>query len=287
MCDIFHEILNEKGLRKIASLHYRIWLDVWWHSKAKIEVILLQLGSKAIVKGSKPYYLKSISEEGETWLRDIGPLQNYLEGHFPELHISFSYIRDISDTLAIRQIRDKFAVERQQSFFPSVKHLALLQEAEKKGIKDSAELADLLKEDSGSYPSLQSYIKHQINKQNQEIQQLRTDIAKQQAKHSLFENLQKQYIQKSSAACFIFSLTSNIQLTTSPSEFRDALASILKELVDGHRFQVVQKLGGKLNIQIQEAYDPVMAWLEEWFGGALSPRQVSKFKDEFELIQNI
>ena len=69
-------------------------------------------------------------------------------------------------------------------------------------------------------------------------------------------------------------------MTQSPLEFKDALDSIIKELNDVHRYQVTQKLcGSRLNIHIAEADEPVLVWLEEWSGGALSPRQMERFKD--------
>jgi len=117
---VFTEVFEQEGFRKIGSLTYRIQINIWWNPDSKIQVLHLPLGSKALLKGSKAYFMKSISEQGETWAREIGPLQNYLEAHFPELHVKFSYFRDITDTLAATQIQRKIESQAASIEIPTI-----------------------------------------------------------------------------------------------------------------------------------------------------------------------
>jgi len=284
--DIYDDILEQEGFHKIGALGYRIELGVWWHPDAKIQVTRLPLGSKSLLKGNKAYFMKSITEQGETWARDIGPLQNYLEAHFPELHISFSYFRDITPTLAATQIRRKLSAETPSIDVPSVEDIARLQRklSEKRLHLQSSD--DLLGLDTGTSDLLQSYTRRQVKTFRREIQHLEQQAGREKERLSLFNHLQKEYERKGSAACFVFSLSSNTHMIDSPPEFRDALRSIVKELTDAHRYQVTQKLcGGRLNIHVAEAAEPALVWLEEWFGGALSPRQMTRLEGEFQLLR--
>jgi hypothetical protein len=279
MYDIYDDILQEQGFFKIGALLYRIIFHLWWHPQLKMQVLYIPAGAKALIKGFKSYYLMSITQEGETWARDIGPLQDYLENHFREIHISFSYFRDISPTLAALQVRRKLSAETPSIQLPVTEELAQLQRRLVEKHIDEQNSNDLLSLDTGTSELLQSYMRHRLRDLHREKEQLQEKVKNKKEESDLFNNLQKEYQRKGSAACFNFSLSSNIQMAESPPEFRDALASIIKEIRDAHRYQVSQKLCGRLNINITEADEPVIVWLEEWSGGALSPNQMERFKD--------
>ena len=285
MGDFYDNILEQKGFHKIGSLSYRLQLSIWWHPEQKIELILLSVSSRILIKGNKPYYLKSISDQGETWIRDIGPLHNYLETHFPELHLSFSYFRDITKTLAGTRIRRKLSAETPTINIPSVEQIASLQQSEMSSSQNLSSMENFLKLDSGSSSFLKSYLNSQTRELKQQVKKSREQIAKEKTRLSLFQNLQKEYEHKGSAACLVFSLISNIQVSTSQYDFNDAIDNIVKELADAHRYQVTQKLcGGRLNIHVSEAEEPVVVWIEEWLGGGLSPRQMERFFPEFSCV---
>ena len=89
MQDIYDDILQQQGFIEIGVLCYRLALKLWWHPQLKIQIVHILVGSKSLLKGFKSYYLKSITEQGETWARDIGPFQDYLEHHFREIHLAF------------------------------------------------------------------------------------------------------------------------------------------------------------------------------------------------------
>ena len=279
MYDIYDDILQEQGFVKIGALFYRIMFHLWWHPQLKMQVLYIPAGAMALIKGFKSYYLMSITQEGETWARDIGPLQDYLENHFREIHISFSYFKDISLTLAALQIQRKLSAETPSIQVPVTEELAQLQRKLIEKHCDEQNTNDLLGLDTGTSDLLQSYMRHRLRSLHKEKNELQENVKNKKEQVNLFNNLQKEYQRKGSAACFNFSLNSNIQMAESPLEFRDALASIIKEIKDAHRYQVSQKLCGRLNINITEADEPVIVWLEEWSGGALSPNQMERFKD--------
>ena len=286
MDSVFTEIFEQEGFLKIGSLTYRIQLNIWWHPDSKVQVLQLPLGSKALLKGSKSYFMKSITEQGETWAREIGPLQNYLEAHFPELHIKFSYFRDITDTLAATQIQRKIESQSPSTEIPTIEQIAKLQR-KLDNIRLQQQSSDnLLSLDSDNSGMLHSYMRSQTRTIRKEKQLLQEELNDKKEKLRMFDNLQKEYKRNCSAACFLFSLCSNSHVITTPDEFRDALVSIVKEMADMHRYQVTQKLcGGRLNIHVDEADEPVMVWIEEWLGGGLSPRQISRLNEDFLLLR--
>ncbi len=280
MQGVYDDILREQGFVEIGVLFYRFAMNLWWHPQLKIQIIHILVGSKSLLKGFKSYYLKSITEQGETWARDISPFQDYLEYHFREIHISFSHFRDISTTLAGLQICRKLSSETPTVQVPTAEELAQLQNQLLEKHLNEQNTNDLLSLDTGTSDLLLSYMRRRLRSLNKEKKQLQEKVKKKKEQVNLFNNLQKEYQRKGSAACFNFSLNSNIQAAQSPLEFKDALDSIIKELNDAHRYQVTQKLcGSRLNIHIAEADEPVLVWLEEWSGGALSPRQMERFKD--------
>lgn len=64
------------------------------------------------------------------------------------------------------------------------------------------------------------------------------------------------------------------------------MAAIIKELQDADRYQIRQKLGGRLNIQAVAARDPAWAWIEEWLGGSLTPRQLERVAGQFGEVRD-
>lgn len=285
MADQFEDILKALGFVNIGSLRYRVDLTVWWHYEHSIQIIVLPLGSKSLLKGFKDYYLKSISAEGESWAREIGPLQDFLESCLPEIHITFSHFRDITSKQAMLQIQRRFGTDVDINV--TVEKIAGLQHQlnTKTSQLHSNEQIIQLTDDSSDL--MGTYIKQHSNSLKGQITGLQEDIAKNKERLTLFENLQREYQNKGSAACYSFSFSSNLQAVDNPYDFKDAVSSIVKELQDIHRYQVSQKLnGGRLNIHIEEAKEPLITWLEEWFGGNFAPRQMVRADKYFSTIQN-
>lgn len=286
MADRYDDILKAHGFVNIGSLKHRIELSVWWHSEHKIQIIVLPLGSRCLLKGFKDYYLKSIGQEGESWAREIGPLQDYLESCLPEIHITFSHFRDITPKQALLHIQQRFG-QSQEPLNITIEHLGTLQHQLNSKISQLHSNEQIIKLMDDSSDLLHTYARHQHLTLKKDITILQEDIAQEKEKLTLFENLQREYQNKGSAACYSFSFSSNLQAVNSPYEAKDAVSSIVKELLDIHRYQVSQKLnGGRLNIHIEQAKEPLITWLEEWFGGRLAPRQMARVDNYFSTLQN-
>jgi hypothetical protein len=285
---LYPEILRQEGFQCIGHLDYRLHITAWWHPAAEklLQILVVDLGTCAILKGDKSYYLQSVTAEGETWARDIGLLHDYLENHFPEVRISFSHFRDVSPALAQAEVCRRLSVESPTQPIPSVESLAELQRqlhAKRRGVADTARLLALSK----TAPDLLSgYAYRQTRTQEAQIGELEEKIMRQRERLSLLQNLQREYERKGSAAVYCFSISSSVQIAADSAQFRDALHAVVKELTDHHRYQVKQKLqGGCLHIQVAEAQEPVIAWVEQWLGGALSPMQVHRLSPAFELLR--
>jgi len=129
--------------------------------------------------------------------------------------------------------------------------------------------------DSGSSPLLQSHLRGTTSEARKNVKRTKARIRKEVDRGHLLENLQQEYLRNGSAGAFTFSVTSGMHVCISEAEVVDGLGSIRKELADHHKYRIHQKLsGGRLNVQIQEATDPTVAWLMMWFGGGLTPRQI-------------
>lgn len=282
------EILQQEGFEFLGELNYRLHLTVWWHPApdTRLQVIVLNVGDVALIKGDKSYYVKSVSSEGETWARDIGLLHDYLEGHFPELRIAFSHFRDVPPELAKAEVRRRTAVEAPTLPLPTVQEVARMQEvldADRRKLRAEEGVLQLL----GRQPDLlTAYLRRRARSHRAEVEQLNGQLNRKRERLGLLEHLQREYRRKGSAAIYTFGISSNLQIAENASEFRDALREVVKELRDTHRYQVLQKLGGgRLNIHVDEANDPVIAWIEQWFGGAMTPAQTRRMRHGFEAVR--
>ncbi|MBN2456396.1 MAG: ATP-binding protein [Sedimentisphaerales bacterium] len=280
--DKFDNILNSLGFVNIGTLKYRINIGVWWHPQYYIHIIILPLGSRCLLKGFKDYFIKSIAEEGESWAREMGPLQDFLESSLPEIHISFSHFRDITSKQALLQIKRRSG----KDLDIDIDDIAALQRQLEDKIYQFRSNEQIINFTDNSSDLMDSYIRNQSHTLKRQIKSMKEQIVQKKDKLTLFENLQRQYQEKGSAACYSFSFCSNLQVVESHYEFKDAALSIIKELQDLHRYQVSQKLnGGRLNIHIEEAKEPAITWIEQWFGGSFAPRQMTRAEKYFSMLQ--
>ncbi|MFG0285176.1 MAG: ATP-binding protein [Phycisphaerales bacterium JB039] len=279
------QIVAESGFRWIGSLGYGLPLGLWWLEQAKVSLITLDLGEAILVKGTKSYHLRAISEEGQTWARDIGGLHDYLETHFPEVHISMSFFRDVPKSLARRHVAGRMgAAGRAIPDSAALERLdALIQQARRRRRADR-DIARFI--DRGSN-LLRSHLSASAREEKGRLRSLEQEAAQARRDHQFYEQLQSEYLAKGSALSLTFTLASGVHLASSAAELRDAIASVVKELDDAHRYQVRQKLGGKLNIQVEETTDPTLIWLEQWMGGALPPRQLERLNAPQQLAASL
>jgi len=268
------DILAREGFQPIGDMQGAFVIAAWWNPAARVQLLSLRIGSAILYKGSKAYYLTSTAEEGETWARDIGPLHDYLESHFRELHLSFSYVRDVPAFLADRQARTRCGSINGGDESGGGGRAATLA----KSIGAHRSLERLRQLDSGDSSLLTEHLRQSLDRQAATTEQLQALEAQARADSQHLRHLQSEYRRKGSAASLIFSISSNLQLVRGEHEIRDAVRSIAKELNDLHRFQVMQTLGGKLRIRAAEATEPSLVWLEQWFGGLLNPNQLEQIR---------
>ena len=287
LSDTYIDSLSQEGFQLFGEIAYRLRFSLWWQQDLMVQVMVFPLGQKALLKGCKDYYLTAVTHRGETWSRDLGPLQNYLESHFPELHISFSHFRDITKSVAGSHIRRSLSKSIPEKWNPAVADFSRLQAQLLAKDTNWRATTRLIATDTGSSSLLQSYLIDKEKTLRKEIESLRERHGQERERSQLIDRLQDEYLRKGSAAFYLFSLSSNVQVVTRTAEFADALKSVVKELTDAHRYQVTQKLlGGKLNIHVEEAEEPALAWVEEWCGGALSPRQLALLNEDFRVLRD-
>lgn len=287
MLSILHtNLLRREGFQLIGRLDYRLSLTIWWNPQKLLQVIVLSIGQAALIKADKTWYLKSISPAGETWARDIPALHDYIEGHFPELRLSFSHFRDVPPGLAKAEVHRRMAVEAPTFPMPTVEQIAKLQAQLLAKQQDIQATEDLMALSTTGADLLSGYMHQQTRTQNGQIAQMKEQVERQKQRLSFLQHLQHEYEQKGSAASYSFSISSNAQFAENPRQFQDALREVVKELVDTSRYQVMQKLGGgRLNIQVAEATEPAIVWLEHWFGGSPAPMQMRKFNAAVDALR--
>jgi len=279
-----------EGFRKIADLEYGQHAQLWWHPAHRIEVVLYLCGT-VLLKGVKTYYMKAIGREGEMYARDLNALQEYLESHFPEVHIAFSHFRDITAALAFRRMREKGVnvddITSEDELSEAEDKVGSLRRGFAAKRSSLANLDDLKKLNRGQSSSLvSSYLSQRAAEARQELRDLRQRGRQLGDSAARTRQLLREYQSKGAAACFVFSFASNLQAAQGSGEFRDALETVVKELMDAHRYQVMQKLnGGKLQIFVEEAGEPAVSWLTEWAGGVPNPRQLARLGSAFEELQ--
>jgi len=282
----FDNVAEQEGFRKIGELTSRLRIQLWWHAESKIQLLVMPLGDTFLIKGSKSYYLQSISKEGATWARDIGPLHDYLEAHFPDLHISFSFFRDVSSSLAMEHVRRRQRANAPTRPFPTADDLARLQgsiQASKQKLKSMESFQSLSESEADL---LGTHIRQQSSSLRKELQAQEESLSHEREMISLFKNLQRRYKEDGSAACYRFTVASHLHTVDSPSRFQDGIRAIVKELADLHRYQINQKLaGGRLNIQVQEVEEPSVAWIEEALSASLSPMELERLDSRFAQLK--
>jgi hypothetical protein len=283
-------VLKEKGFYRIAEVSYKFRLNLWWNPEDKIELSMIKIGPYFIAKGIKSYVMRSITQDGELYIRDLNALHEYLEAHFTEIHISFSHFRDINDqNLIIRRIKDKKLRDTGESIEIDLNEKeARLEEIKREFVHQRNKLSETesLSKLTGHRSSLaNSYLKNKFSRLKKELSELQNHG--RELEKELFVNykLLKEYRKKGAGAAFIFSYSSNLQVCNH-ANFQDAVNSIIKELKDMNHFQIKQKLfGGKLNIFVEEIHHPTLAYQMEWAGGALNPNQLDKLGPEFEPLR--
>ena len=287
----YDDLLKAEGFEPIGSVNCDVRMTLFWHPQHRLEVALVDLRKWVLIRATKCYRLRAIGESGEEmYARDLPGFNTYLITHFGEVHLWLSHFSDITPSLARKRIREK-----------RFRHTSGSEDITPEELEDSlgklsAELAateaalqrdeDLFRLDRGRSPLLQRHLRDQIDRTRRRAEQLRADAKGIGDRLTVQNHLEKEYGRKSEATCLLFAVCSNIQIVRERTEFGDAVAAVVKELQDIHRYQIQQKLqGGKLQIYCDEVDAPGVSLLSRWTGAALSPRQLARFGLKAEQLQ--
>lgn len=281
----YDEILHAKGFTPVGELRHHLHLRIWWHPTAKVEITVLRIGDTVVLKGHKNYYVQAITSDGVTFVRDIGGLHTWLEAHCPSIQIHLAHHRDIPPELAQRELQKRMDIESPTQSLPSTLRLGELQRELAQARRRTRSTTALSALSSGTDLASQ-YLRSQFHGDSARVRDLERAVANEQERLGVLAHLQRQYREKGSAACYALSISSNLQTANARDEFADTVAMITKELADLHRYEVMQRFrGGRLNIQLVEASDPLWSWVETFLGGALSPMQVSRLSDDLAALK--
>lgn len=294
MCaESFPDILSGKGFRRIGAVEFQLSIQLWWHPLHHVQLLLIPLAACALVRGDTTYYLQTRRGDDESWVRDIEGFAQYLETHFAnDLRISFSYWRDLPQALAAREAKRHLLDAEITSPVPGVETIvetiAALQRQLECARHADATMNRMMQMSATPNDLLGRYLQRQARQSDAPLRRLEADLHRQQQRHQLSQQLQREYLRKGSGAVFTFSVASNLHLArmggaiaaanhAAAVEFADAVDAIVAELQNYHRHQITQKLnGGRLKIQVEKAAQPALNWIELWCGGALSPQQLHR-----------
>ncbi|MBI9017051.1 MAG: hypothetical protein JEZ07_07320 [Phycisphaerae bacterium] len=153
------DIINQRGFKLIGNLTYNLQLQLWWHPKHCIQIIIAQIDDKILIKGSKSYYLRSMSQESQTWARDIPGLHDYLLSHFPECHIALAHFRDINKTIIGNHLRSTLNHTTPSTQLPDLQEIRQLQTQQEDYLNQRQRLNTLSGVLNNANDTLGSYLK--------------------------------------------------------------------------------------------------------------------------------
>jgi hypothetical protein len=246
------DAMLREGCHQVAEVAWQFTVKIFWHKGERIQVSVID-SNPYLLKASKSYQLKSITPEGQQFSRDLSSLQDYLESHFAEMHVSVSTFRDITPSMIFRKLGVKGLDPDAAKLLSDIQELRNL-------AGDDRMINDLLAD---------------------ELEQLKESVEGQAA----VRKLAREYDRKAVSVAYVFSYSSNLQ-ATQRENFTDTLLSVIREVRNYHRYEVMQKLqGGKLQIYVEEVTHPDLAFQIEWAGGVLNPKQLEKMGPEFDELR--
>ena len=277
--DCCHEILKAEGFERIGTLECDVRMGVYWHGQHRLELAVVNIADAVLLRGTKYYRLKARGEGGETLVRDLGSLEEYLVGHFSEVCIQLCSFRDPSEDLVRRAIAERsFRHVRQERDADAGALLRRIQElrseycaAEETHRRDEK----LLRLNTGRPGLLKEMIGRRAGRRQRELQELRAQHKDLASRLETQEQLERQYGKKTDAVCLLLSICSVPQLAIEPPGFPDALAAVVKELLDADRYQVRQQFeGGRFQIFLEAVDVPGVTLLTRWTGALFSAAQL-------------
>jgi hypothetical protein len=272
--DFSDEVLRLHGFQYMGHLAWKFSVKLWWDPERFMRVTIISVGEYRLLKASKDYRMVGVTEKGETRSRDLNLTQGYLESVCPELHIRYSYYRDITTSM-IRKKSGIPSLDNKEAAFEKIKDN--LKKA-KNGLLDTQNYISLVGEDD---PSLASYLRSEHRRKESEIKNLMIEGRRLEEDVTTNRRLLKEYEKKGRSVAMIYSYCSNIQVADNEADCHSALASVEKEVTDANHFLVQQTLqGGRFQIYVEEVKDPELA-VSMWEDGVWNPRQLEAMGDRF------
>jgi len=215
------------------------------------------------------YFVKSITEEGETYVRDLSGLFQYLQSHFPELHISFSFHRNITSEMILKRLQAKGIKIGSEADLNIVKN----------NFNDVNNELSEIENDTHFFgrgdPLINELFTDLNREKKHELEALKKEGIKHQNLVQRTQKLMKEYERKGYGASLVITASSTLQLSYGTKDFTDCIRMIQKELLDQHRFIIRQKFGGGLlHIYLEKMTDPLLMNQIQLAGMVLSPRQL-------------
>lgn len=291
MSDASHlDILAAKGFTRIGQMEYRFTIELWWQPQRHIQLLIVPLGDVVLVKGDATYYLQARHGDDATWLRDIEAFHSYLEDHFPELRLAFSFFRDLPEHLAGREARRLVGGRQNTTTVPAADTIARLQQQLETLEQQNGSLSQMLQLSGARNDLLSQHVQRQARQPDAPARKLADELRSQRQRFEVLNQLQREFERKASAAVLTFSIHSNLHLagvsarvvitgdedTAAVMDFAGAVDAVVGELSDYDRYHIRQKLnGGRLKVQVARSTEPALSWIELWGGGILSPRQLA------------
>ncbi|MHC4252169.1 MAG: ATP-binding protein [Planctomycetota bacterium] len=278
-------ILVDDGFEELARVA-RLGLVAWWHPQEAMEVQVIDLGERVLLRGCRSYYAIGISEEGELRARDIEPMVEWLEETFPTLRIHFTYHRDITRALAISAVsaarhgrtgnRDGKADPDDLQGDLGALQASITEDRERiQNLRTMRRAGALL---GGGSPLWADALKQEERRLRRELDGLVKQSKALREKCGLAGQLVSKWERDSAAVSLEFLIATEGHWAASRGEFKASVRAIAQELADTDRLRIRQKLNhGRYHITVCRSESPEASWLGLWSGGLPGPRELERW----------
>jgi hypothetical protein len=280
--DYSHNILLTEGFRLIGQIFEPWTVSIWWHEQRCVETAVLAIEEWLLLRASKVYRVTAKGPEGETCARHLDEFDEYLATHFAQLDSWCSFLRTVTPTMAKRRIAEKqnSPASPGSTGLPLADQLAELMQRNESARSALAGDERLLQLGGSRSPLLRGHLTQQILARRRDAQEIQTQAKIVRERMGVEQRLEMQYATKGEGVCLFVAAASNIQVVQDAAQFTDALHAVVKEIEDKDRYQVRQKLAGKLQIAVEDMAAPGVAALTRWTGAALDPNQLARLGPE-------
>jgi hypothetical protein len=288
--DFHGKILKDKGFQRFAITTWGYPKELWWHESDLIQVSDVIIPPVRLVKASKPYMIVAITKDGETYVRDLAQLQDFLGSRFPEFHMTLVYFRDPPEETVLKRMKQiKMRITGRTDIADLANMEADLETklSEFNATKDQiAQTEAIMLRGSSGFELFERFMKLNIRKQKQQLEKIANEGQRLEREIDETKRLKKAYAKNTAAVGLLFRYSSNIQIASDFQQYQDAIGNVIKEVLDAHHFEIQQRLNGsRLSVYVEEIKHPEIALQVEW-DGFLNPHQLKKAGEPFADFRN-